>query len=172
MDTHSGHVSAAWLGKDNALCAYSKVVQTLPHASERDIETYRAWMKENGPIAKPETRFLEHNLDLISLSPRPVLTTAIYSTVAITSAAIMVPLLAFGTISEFLGRMVVVMIIGGATTIFAANAGAERLIDPRDGWRCAAMFVLLFHLLTEYTGRRPVNADNWTNQIPTDTLVS
>lgn len=98
-------------------------------------------MKENCPIAKPETRFLEHNLDLISLSPRPVLTTAIYSTVAITSAAIMFPLLAFGMIPEFLGRMVVVMIVGSVATLFAANAGVERLIDVRGGWKCAAMFV-------------------------------
>ncbi|KAL1853432.1 hypothetical protein Plec18170_005429 [Paecilomyces lecythidis] len=125
---------------NNALCSYSKVMQTLPQASERDIETYRTWMKENCPIVRSETRFLDHNLDLVSLAPRP--TTSIYSTMAITAAAILLPLLAFGTISEFIGRLVVVAIVGGAAGVFAANyaPGVEQHVDPQDGWRCAAIY--------------------------------
>lgn len=136
--------------KDNALCSYSKVMQTLPQASERDIETYRTWMKENCPIVRSETRFLDHNLDLVSLAPRP--TTSIYSTMAITAAAILLPLLAFGTISELIGRLVVVAIVGGAAGVFAANyaPGVEQHVDPQDGWRCAAMSVIQRALCLHY----------------------
>ncbi|KAJ9205718.1 hypothetical protein DTO207G8_3276 [Paecilomyces variotii] len=125
---------------NNALCSYSKVMQTLPQAPERDIETYRAWMKENCPIVRSETRFLDYNLDLVSLAPRS--TTSIYSTMAITAAAILLPLLAFGTISEFIGRLVVVAIVGGAAGVFAAKhaSGVEQHVDPQDGWRCAAIY--------------------------------
>lgn len=114
-------------------------MQKLPQASVKDIETYRAWMKENCPIVRSETRFLDHSFDLVSLTPR--YPAPIYSTMAITAAAIILPLLAFGTISEFVGRLVVVAIVGGAAGIFAANytPGVEQHIDPQDGWRCAAM---------------------------------
>lgn len=125
-------------------------MQTLPQAPERDIETYRAWMKENCPIVRSETRFLDHNLDLVSLAPRS--TTSIYSTMAITAAAILLPLLAFGTISEFIGRLVVVAIVGGAAGVFAAKhaPGVEQHVDPQDGWRCAAMSVIQHVLYVHY----------------------
>lgn len=128
---------------NNALAAYSKVLQTLPKASERDIKNYRTWMKEKAPVAAAETRFLDHNDDLVALLSRPgSSTTPVYSAIVIASASILMPLLAFSMISEFTGRLIVVTIVGGAAAAIASNysTGAERLVDSRDGWRCATVY--------------------------------
>lgn len=109
-------------------------------------------MKETSPIAAAETRFLDHSHDLIALSPSPASSTSesqsprtatpVYSAIVIASAAILLPLLAFSMISEFAGRLVVVTVVGGAAAAIAANCSAgaeERLVDSRDGWRCATV---------------------------------
>lgn len=47
-------------------------------------------------------------------------------------------------VSEFTGRLVLVAIVGGAASVVAGNysTGTEQLVDPKDGWRCATMYVL------------------------------
>lgn len=130
---------------DNALAAYSKVVQTLPRASDKDIDTYRTWMKENSPIGIAESRFLDHGEDLVSLTPgRAAHSTPVYSAIIIASAAILLPLLTFSMIAEFSGRLLVVALVGGAASIIATSysAGAEHLVESRDGWRSAMLYVL------------------------------
>ncbi|OGM42124.1 hypothetical protein ABOM_009165 [Aspergillus bombycis] len=128
---------------NNSLSAYSKVTQALPSASDKDIDTYRTWMKENAPVAVAETRFLEHNKDLISLTTRstPNATSA-FSAIIIASAAILLPLLAFGMIAEFSGRLLVVAMVGGAASAIASNSatGAEKLVASHDGWRIATLY--------------------------------
>ncbi|KAH2044930.1 hypothetical protein KXV43_005606 [Aspergillus fumigatus] len=127
---------------NNALAAYSRVLQTIPSASDKDIETYRTWMKDHSPIITAESRFLDHGKDLISLSPRRASPTAtVYSAIIIASAAILLPLLAFGMISEFSGRLLVVALVGGAAAAIAMNysSGAGHL-ESGDGWRSATLY--------------------------------
>ncbi|KAJ5287606.1 hypothetical protein N7478_003292 [Penicillium angulare] len=130
---------------NNALSAYSKVIQTLPRATEDDIQNYRSWMKEHNPIAAAETRFLDDGVDLVSLTPRLAASAAaapVYMAIIIASAALLLPLLAFSMIAEFSGRLVVVTVVAGATAAIAANysAGIDALVDSRDGWRCATLY--------------------------------
>ncbi|KAJ5866059.1 hypothetical protein N7534_000612 [Penicillium rubens] len=130
---------------DNALSAYSKVLRTLPRASEQEITGYRSWMRENKPVAGVETRFLIHDADLVSLTPRLAASAAaapVYIAIIIASGALLLPLLAFSLIAEFSGRLVVVTVVGGAAAAIAANysAGIDTLVDSRDGWRCATMY--------------------------------
>lgn len=130
---------------NNALSAYSKVLQTLPRASEDDVQNYRSWMKEHNPIAAAETRFLDQDADLVSLTPRLAASAAaapVYMAIVIASGAILLPLLAFSMIAEFSGRLVVVTVVGGAAAAIAANysAGIDTLVDSRDGWRCATLY--------------------------------
>ncbi|KXG48900.1 uncharacterized protein PGRI_027700 [Penicillium griseofulvum] len=130
---------------DNALSAYSKVLQTLPRASEQDITGYRSWMRDNKPVAGVETRFLIHDADLVSLTPRLAASAAaapVYIAIIIASGALLLPLLAFSLIAEFSGRLVVVTVVGGAAAAIAANysAGIDALVDSRDGWRCATIY--------------------------------
>ncbi|KAL2815018.1 hypothetical protein BJX63DRAFT_188072 [Aspergillus granulosus] len=132
---------------NNALAAYSKVLQTLPRASETDVDAYRKWMKGNTPIAPSEMRFLDHRKDLVSLTPQTKaeassITPPVYSAIIIASAAIILPLLAFSMIAEFAGRILVVAVVGGASAVVAANysAGTEHLVKSQDGWRCAGLY--------------------------------
>ncbi|KAL3457892.1 hypothetical protein BJX64DRAFT_240212 [Aspergillus heterothallicus] len=132
---------------NNALAAYGKVLQTLPRASETDVDTYRKWMKGNTPIAPNEMRFLEHRKDLVSLFPQKKsesssITPPVYSAIIIASAAIILPLLAFSMIAEFAGRILVVAVVGGASAAVAANysTGTEHLVKSQDGWRCAGLY--------------------------------
>ncbi|KAF9891083.1 hypothetical protein FE257_005018 [Aspergillus nanangensis] len=130
---------------NNALSAYSKVLQNLPQASDQDVTTYRSWMKQYTPVITAETRFLDHAKDLVSLTPRrasSVTMTPVYSAIVIASAAILLPLLAYGMIAEFSGRLLVVTVVGGAAAIIASSysTGAEQLVGSQDGWRCAAAY--------------------------------
>ncbi|KAA8646255.1 hypothetical protein EYZ11_000595 [Aspergillus tanneri] len=130
---------------NNALSAYSKVLEIFPRASEQDAETYRTWMKEHTPIATAETRFLDHTQDLISLAPRAALHSSnspVYSAIIIASAAILLPLLSFAMIAEFSGRLLVVAMVGGAASVIASNysTGVEHLVASQDGWRCATLY--------------------------------
>ncbi|KAJ5188568.1 hypothetical protein N7491_004888 [Penicillium cf. griseofulvum] len=145
--TFSFHIILAntLTSSDNALSAYSKVLQTLPRASEQDITGYRTWMRDHKPVAGIETRFLIHDADLVSLTPRLAASAAaapVYIAIIIASGALLLPLLAFSLIAEFSGRLVVVTVVGGAAAAIAANysAGIDTLVDSRDGWRCATIY--------------------------------
>jgi len=107
-------------------------------------------MKKHNPITVAESRFLEHDQDLISVTPRSLPFSGIglaasvngnspFPAVVIASTIILLPLLAFSLISEFSGRLLVVTIVAGAVSAFASNfsTGIERLIDAKDGWKCA-----------------------------------
>jgi hypothetical protein len=130
---------------NTALSAYSKVLQTLPRASEDNISNYRSWMREHKPIAAAETRFLDQDADLVALTPRLAASAAaapVYMAIIIASGALLMPLLAFSMIAEFSGRLVVVTVTGGAAAAIAANysTGIEALVESRDGWRCATLY--------------------------------
>lgn len=142
--------------QDNALFSYTRVIQTLPRATEPDIKTYRTWMKDRKPIASAETRFLDHDQDLVSITPylssssvaagssKPS-SPSIFPAIVIASTAILLPLLAFSMVSEFTGRLVLVAIVGGAASVVAGHysTGTDQLVDPRDGWRCAMGYVAI-----------------------------
>ncbi|RAL15423.1 uncharacterized protein BO97DRAFT_211589 [Aspergillus homomorphus CBS 101889] len=132
---------------NNALSAYSRVLQTLPSASNKDIETYRTWMKESNPIIAAETRFLDHTKDLVSLTPRVVSSSSsparpVYAAIIIASAAFILPLLAFSMIADFSGRLLVVAVVSGAAAAVAStqSTGADHLVGSQDGWRCASLY--------------------------------
>jgi hypothetical protein len=102
-------------------------------------------MRDHKPVAGVETRFLIHDADLVSLTPHLAASTAtapVYIAIIIASGALLLPLLAFSMIAEFSGRLVVVTVVGGAAAAIAANysAGIDRLVDSKDGWRCATMY--------------------------------
>ncbi|KAL5045667.1 hypothetical protein BDW71DRAFT_77067 [Aspergillus fruticulosus] len=131
---------------NNALAAYSKVLQTLPRAAASDVGTYRKWMKGNHPIATNEMRFLDHPNDLVSLAPQtapnPKVPSPVHSAIIIASAAIILPLLAFSMIAEFAGRILVVAVVGGAAAAIASHhsTGTEHLVKFQDGWRVAGLY--------------------------------
>nr|KMM73011.1 hypothetical protein CPAG_09300 [Coccidioides posadasii RMSCC 3488] len=135
---------------NRVLCSFNKVVQTLPPPSEDDIETYRNSLSTSQSTTKGDRRILDHKSDLVLVAPRPMNSSTtilqhpnpIYTTIAAICAAILFPLLAFGAINEFFGRIVIVAIIGGMIALWASNGpgGHEYFIDPQDGWKCAVLY--------------------------------
>lgn len=126
------------------------MLQTLPQAAGSDVETYRKWMKGNNPVASNEMRFLDHPKDLVSLTPQAAstdskITPPVYSAIVIASAAIILPLLAFGMVREFAGRILVVAMVGGTSSAMAAHysRGTEHLVKSQDGWRVAGLYAPL-----------------------------
>ncbi|PGH16227.1 hypothetical protein AJ80_05250 [Polytolypa hystricis UAMH7299] len=133
---------------NHSLAAFRKVTKDVPQATYDDIKEYRTYLKDCPSYLKPDTKLLlaNNNDDLLNLAPPriPVIRAfnPICTTVATFSAAILLPLLAFGIVTEFFGRIAVVSIIGGVIALFASNGppGNEYLIDPNDGWKCAAAY--------------------------------
>ncbi|EED19438.1 conserved hypothetical protein [Talaromyces stipitatus ATCC 10500] len=91
---------------NDALTSYTKLSRMLPKASPKDIQTYRNWMNENTPIAKNETRFLDHDLDLVALNMAVPAVAAVggqnqnnnsilYFIIGVLSTALLLPLLAY-----------------------------------------------------------------------------
>ena len=134
------------------------MLRTLPSASHKDINFYRSWMKEKRPVASAEARFLDDECDLVSLgashtdpeiavdknvSPAPPAAddghrTSLHSAIGIPCAAILLPLIAFSMVSEFMGRLAVVTVITGA---IAANCRTDLdiFINSQNGWKYATM---------------------------------
>lgn len=53
---------------DRALTSYSNLTKSLEPASPADIHVYREWIAEHAPIVEQEAAFLNHELDLITVS--------------------------------------------------------------------------------------------------------
>lgn len=105
-------------------------------------------MQDHPFTANPAARLLDQDADLILLPTHPwggPSANPVFPTIAAVAVAILLPLLAFGSIPQFFGRIILVAIVGGATALFASNAslGARYLTYPRDGWKCAGLYVLL-----------------------------
>ncbi|EZF76770.1 hypothetical protein H105_01950 [Trichophyton soudanense CBS 452.61] len=131
---------------NRALCSFSKVIKNLPAASDDDIDAYRAFLRSPaGASTKSERKLLDQRSDLVTMAPRPASalhSNPLYSTVAAIFAAILFPLLAFGAITEFFGRIVVVSFVAGSFAWWASNGppGHDYLIEPQDGWKCAVIY--------------------------------
>ncbi|EFQ99609.1 hypothetical protein MGYG_02623 [Nannizzia gypsea CBS 118893] len=131
---------------NRALCSFSKVIKNLPAASDDDVDAYRAFLRSPaGASTKGERKLLDQRADLVTMAPRPASalhSNPLYSTVAAIFAAILFPLLAFGAITEFFGRIVVVSFVAGSFAWWASNGppGHDYLIEPQDGWKCAVIY--------------------------------
>ncbi|EFE39685.1 conserved hypothetical protein [Trichophyton verrucosum HKI 0517] len=121
------------------------MIKNLPAASDDDIDAYRTFLRSPaGASTKSERKLLDQRSDLVTMAPRPASalhSNPLYSTVAAIFAAILFPLLAFGAITEFFGRIVVVSFVAGSFAWWASNGppGHDYLIEPQDGWKCAVM---------------------------------
>jgi hypothetical protein len=105
-------------------------------------------------MSKMDRSLLGHEGDLVLLDPRKShhYPNPLYSTVAAIFAAVLLPLLAFGAIPNFFGRIVVVTFTGAAIAFWAAHGppGNEHLIAPQNGWSYAAGYVTPYSLQLHY----------------------
>ncbi|KAL1957933.1 hypothetical protein VTO42DRAFT_5325 [Malbranchea cinnamomea] len=127
---------------NRTLYTYSKTMKALPPATEQDVDSYRAAVQGN--MTKTDRRILGHDTDLVILDPNLLYSrpNPLYATVSALFAAILLPLLAFGAISEFFGRVVVVAFTGAAIAFWASHGppGNEYAIAPQNAWAYAVLY--------------------------------
>jgi hypothetical protein len=130
---------------DQALASYNTASSSFAPARNPDIAAYRAWMEENAPIERLETRFLNHEQDLMAVSkPRssaphdpPRLLNVRHASVVLSILALF-PLLAITVVSSLFTRMFVVFLVGFAGIGMASSVGLASGVD-RDFALCVSM---------------------------------
>jgi hypothetical protein len=101
---------------DQALLAAQKVERLSAPALPPDVERFRAWLRQNNPLSAPESRFLDHQEDLICLDGSTAMpsTTAMspsYSVPACILASTLIPLLCFKIMTGVLNRLILLVVV-------------------------------------------------------------
>ena len=128
---------------DSTLCSFQKVEQSIPSAANSSIEAYRSWLKERRPISQLEIRFLDQSGDLVTLARRSfgfnIDTSSAHFVIAVAASAVVLPLLAFSAVPQFVGRIIVLGVIGAAVTVFLGSSKVAGLLSPEEVWKCGAV---------------------------------
>ncbi|KAI9875418.1 MAG: hypothetical protein M1830_008512 [Pleopsidium flavum] len=139
---------------NQALSSYSALIKGLHSAKGADVEAYRAWIDEHSTIVESETRFLNHEADLLALtSPSPngsawrgpssparhSGTAAAHMAIVVSAVAVLIPLLSFSVISEFFGRLFVIIVVGGVATAMMAPSRACGFVNWEEVGTCLAV---------------------------------
>lgn len=112
---------------DQALLSTQKVRRLTSPAAPADVERFRVWLRENSPLSTPESKFLDHEDELISLDIGQTTTGAVTSTAAdfvpvcILMSALL-PLLCFKLITGVLNRFILLVVL-----LAAGLSGLEKL---------------------------------------------
>jgi len=131
---------------DQALASYREATKSFETADPEEVRHYRAWMDEQSPLDKKEMRFLEYKGDLMALRHTPVAEPLMelgknslsHATLAL-PLVLLLPLLTFKVITGFLGRILILVIIGYTeAAIVSSNTGLSQLMSYRSWTICAA----------------------------------
>jgi hypothetical protein len=117
---------------DSALTSFNTMVKTLDPANTEDVQAYRSWMEKRTPIDHSETRFLEHQHDLLTVSEGGSASTVGGATPRQSGAiwlplVLVLPLMAFAIVPGLLGRLVILSLTGVA--IMKLIASTTELMD-------------------------------------------
>lgn len=139
---------------DQALSSYSGLIKGLAPAKSADIEAYQAWIDEHSTVAEFETRFLTHQADLLAVTSRSpggrtsrgmpssfgcAGSAPAYMSTVVSAAAVLIPLLSFSVISEFFGRLFVIIVVGGVATAMMAPSRAGGFMNWEELRTCLAV---------------------------------
>lgn len=148
-------------------------IQTLPLPTVSEIEDYRSFLAVGKPIAEVETMFLDYPHDLASVSrdriqsawkptttkapapapaPAPMNYNSSVGTLALgISMAVLIPILTFHSIPNFVGRMTVVTAISMGIGVLLLSSGmCSELFASRttsDGFLCFAVYALVMAII-------------------------
>ena len=106
---------------DRALASYGNLIKSLEPASHVDIHVYREWIAEHAPIVEQEAAFLDHELDLITISARANGSSTHLQPAELETPVIMVAftlvstIIVFKFVPRFLARIVISAMIGVAS---------------------------------------------------------
>ncbi|KAK5020297.1 hypothetical protein LTR60_000645 [Cryomyces antarcticus] len=139
---------------NKALTSYNGMVASLDPARAEDIQLYQAWIAKHAPIDETETRFLNHESDLLCIArandrghPDNVAKCAIVCLPVV----LLVPLLAFSIIPGFLGRLFVLSILViGATVLLSTSA--KQIVAPREWIACTGIYLATMAIIAATLG--------------------
>lgn len=122
-------------------------MKSFSPAQNPDVAAYRSWMDENAPIERLETRFLNHEQDLIALSngprespaTRPLLNPR--HIMIIFGVLVLLPLLAFSFVLGFFARISVVLVVGCGALAVISSSGLADTLPLNEFAAGASMFV-------------------------------
>lgn len=114
------------------MTSFNSMVKDVDTAGTEDIQAYRSWIEKRTPIDYAETRFLQHSTDLLAVTRRRSASTVggvpSHQSAAIFLPLILVlPLMAFAIVPGLLGRLFVLVIIGGG--IIKVIMSTKELLD-------------------------------------------
>jgi hypothetical protein len=144
-----------------ALTSFNSLSSSFPAADEESISRYRHYLEEEKPVVDSETKFLDHDDDLVSVcgsttttdhpttrnAPSTLSCLAVERIPTLPSlamaiaAAVLIPILTFSVIPGFLGRMTVVLLValGVLGAMVQSGVPASKLVDT-EGLMCGAVY--------------------------------
>ncbi|KAH7336746.1 hypothetical protein BKA66DRAFT_77710 [Pyrenochaeta sp. MPI-SDFR-AT-0127] len=132
------------LGQYNqALSSFNNLLKDLDPASPEATHAYRAWIEKREPIDYVETRFLERRHDLLAVSRRTSTSTARgashhHSASVWFPLTLILPLMAFAIVPGLLGRLVVIVLIGGVELKLVTSTPELKSFMTVQEWTTAA----------------------------------
>ncbi|KAH0536335.1 hypothetical protein FGG08_006789 [Glutinoglossum americanum] len=148
---------------NQALTSYSKLIKTLSPATKEDVKRYKSWLARHTPIAEPEARFVYEEADLLALSrnkpsvkpPPPAPPTTRWTFLLgdgymlVLAGAILLPILGFGVIPGYLGRLAFVgMVAVAAVTLL----GETKIACVIGGWEWGVGAAMYFAVMAIIAG--------------------
>lgn len=107
------------------------------------MHAYRAWIEKREPIDYVETRFLERKHDLLAVSRTRSVSTARgvshhHSAAVWFPLTLVLPLMAFAIVPSLLGRLVVIVLIGGLELKLVTSTPELKSFMTVQEWTTAA----------------------------------
>jgi hypothetical protein len=121
------------------------MVKDVDPASTEDVQAYRAWMEKRAPVDYTESRFLQHGTDLLAVSRRRSASTgggvpSPQSAAIFLPLILVLPLMAFAIVPGLLGRLFVLVVIGGGIIkVITTTRELVELMTPREWTRCVSV---------------------------------
>src|ERR1700755_354992 len=120
------------------------MLRNLDPANTEDIQTYHTWMEKHALIAQAEARFLERKNDLLAVSRRRSATSVggvgPHQSIAIGLPLIgVLPLIALAVVPTLLGRLFIIVLIGGLEVAVVASTELIDFMTIREWVVCASM---------------------------------
>ncbi|KAI4240943.1 MAG: hypothetical protein L6R40_004823 [Gallowayella cf. fulva] len=135
---------------NQTLSSYTTLTKSLPSSSHSDIKTYQKWLTKHNPIAEPETTFLQHRNDLITVSSQSsqhaVPTILEYSPVTV-ALTILTTIIVFKFVPLFFARLVMSAVIGLALMCLISPASLVDLRLMREKRKGVAVYAAVMFML-------------------------
>ncbi|KAI9743209.1 MAG: hypothetical protein M1818_003055 [Claussenomyces sp. TS43310] len=144
---------------NQTLTSFSELSRNLQPAKKDSVDYYRSYLEKETPVVERETRFLDASDDLFTVAktdasagpstwasagPIPLPELAQLPNLAIAVAAVLlIPILTFVVIQDFLGRMTVVLLVAlGIVGALIQSGLAARDLLRKEFFACALVYTL------------------------------